>query len=255
MNCFDLTGKNAIVTGAGRGIGKSIAIGLAEAGANVVLCSRTEAELLEVADQIRSYGRQALVVPCDIKKVEDIQHVVDTTISELGTIDILINNAGMTIKKSAEEYDLEDWNNIIGVNLTGVFLFAQLVGRQMIQQKQGKIINISSVASETALKGSIAYCASKGGVNMVTKTLAFEWAKYGIQVNGIAPAYIETPLVEAIKQKREELARAVEERTPLNRMGRPDELVGAAIFLASEASSYMTGETIFLDGGWKAAGL
>lgn len=255
MRLFNLNGKTAIVTGAGRGIGKSIAIGLAETGADVVICSRTEKELLEVADSIKSHGSKVLAIPCDITKPEDIQNVIDETINEFGQIDILVNNAGITVKKPAEDYALEDWNQILGVNLTGVFLFAQLAGRQMIKQKQGKIINISSVASETAVTGSIAYCASKGGVNMVTKTLAVEWAKYGVQVNGIAPAYIETPLVETIKHTREGFAQKIEDRTPLNRMGKPDELIGAAVFLASDASSYVTGDTIYVDGGWKAYGL
>jgi NAD(P)-dependent dehydrogenase (short-subunit alcohol dehydrogenase family) len=252
---FDLQGKSAIVTGAGRGIGRSIALGLAQAGADVVLCSRTENELQELANEIERVGRQALVVPCDVMKPEEIQHAVDMAKNQFGKIDILINNAGVTKKTPAEEYEIEDWEHIIAVNLTGVFLFAQYAGREMIKQGGGRIINISSVASQTAVTGSIAYCASKGGVNMLTKVLAVEWAKYGIQVNGIAPAYIETPLVKQIKDVREEFSEQVAARTPLGRMGHPDELVGAAVFLASDASSYISGETIFVDGGWVAVGL
>lgn len=255
MSEFDLTGKASIVTGAGRGIGKSMALGLAKAGSNVVLCSRTESELNEVAEEVKGYGRKALVIPCDVTKPEDIQHVIDQTVEEFGQIDVLINNAGMTKKVAAEDYSLEDWSKIINVNLTGVFLFAQAVGKQMIKQKAGKIINISSIASQTALTGSVAYCASKGGVNMITKVLAVEWAKYGIQVNGIAPAFIETPLVQGVMEARKGIKEQIEGRTPLARLGKPEEIVGASVFLASDASSYLTGETIFIDGGWTAAGI
>lgn len=252
---FDLTGKVSIVTGAGRGIGKSIAIGLAKAGSDVVISSRTQSELEVVASTIQELGRKAHVVPCDVTKPESIQNVVDETVKEFGKIDILVNNAGMTVKSPAEEYSLEDWNSIISVNLTGVFLFAQYTGRQMKEQNFGKIINISSVAAETAITGSVAYCASKGGVKMLTKVLAVEWAPYNIQVNAIAPAYIETPLVKAIKDTKPEFVEKVEARTPLGRLGEPDEVVGSAIFLASDASSYTTGETVKVDGGWVAFGL
>jgi len=255
MESFHLGGKVSIVTGAGRGIGRSIAVGLAIAGSDVVLTSRTVSELNDVASEIEKIGRKALIVPADVLKSEEIQHVVDKTKNEFGKIDILINNAGMTVKKPAEDYELDDWNNVIGVNLTGVFLFAQYAGRQMIQQGYGNIINISSVGGETALTESIAYCASKGGVNMVTKVLSVEWAKHHIRVNGIAPAYIETPLVKNIKETKPEFADRVKQRTPLGRLGHPDEITGAAIFLASEASSYITGETLLVDGGWRALGL
>ncbi|WP_077210996.1 SDR family NAD(P)-dependent oxidoreductase [Bacillus dakarensis] len=252
---FDLTGKVSIVTGASKGIGRSIAVGLADAGSHIVLCSRTKSELEAVAEEVRQRGVEALVIPCDVSNPEDIQHVADETVNRFQQIDVLINNAGITVKKNAADYELEDWNKVISVNLTGVFLFAQAVGQYMIKQKNGSIINISSIAGETALKGSIAYCASKGGVNMLTKGLAVEWAKHGIRVNGIAPAYIETPLVKAITEVRRDYAEKVEARTPLKRLGAPDEIVGAAIYLASEASSYTTGETIKVDGGWTALGL
>jgi len=252
---FDLQGKTAIVTGAGKGIGRSMALGLAQAGADVVLCSRTEKDLQDLAEEIESFGRRAIAVPCDVSKPEDIQEAVNITKREFGNIDILINNAGITQKAPAEEYALEDWNRIISVNLTGVFLFAQYAGREMIRQSGGRIINISSVGSQTALTGSLAYCVSKSGVNMMTKVLAMEWAQYGVLVNAIAPAYIETPMVKKITDMREGFSARVVGRTPLGRMGHPDELVGAAIFLASNASSYITGETIFVDGGWNTVGL
>jgi NAD(P)-dependent dehydrogenase (short-subunit alcohol dehydrogenase family) len=254
-NLFDLTGKTAIVTGAGRGIGRSIALGIADAGCDVALVSRTESELIELAEEIEKRGRRALVAPCDVTKPTDIERAVEATKQKFGKIDILINNAGITIKKPAELYELEDWNRVIAVNLTGVFLFAQYTGREMIKQRSGKIINISSIAAKTAITGSVAYCASKGGVDMITKVLACEWAPYGITVNAIGPAYIETPLVAQVKQTRADFEERVVQRTPLRRLGQPDEIVGAAIFLSSDASSYMTGETIFVDGGWRALGM
>lgn len=255
MSMFSLKGKTSIVTGAGRGIGRSIALGLAEAGSNVVICSRTRSELELLAEEIKEIGPEVLVVTCDVMKPEDIDHVITETTKKFRGIDILVNNAGMTKKHEAAEFPLEDWNSILSVNLTGVFLFAQKVGKVMLNQGYGSIINISSVGSKQALKKSIAYTSAKGAVNMLTKNLAAEWADKGIRVNGIAPAYIETPLVEGVMNHRPDFASDINNRTPMGRMGKPEEMIGAAVFLASEASSYITGETIFIDGGWTALGL
>jgi NAD(P)-dependent dehydrogenase (short-subunit alcohol dehydrogenase family) len=255
MELFSLKGKTSIVTGAGRGIGRSVALGLAGAGSNVVVCSRTTSELEELAKEIEAKGVEALVAPCDVSREGDIDRVINQTLEKFNTIDVLINNAGVTKKHPAEDYPAEDWNQIISVNLTGVFQFAQKVGKVMLKQRSGSIVNVSSVASQTAIKKSIAYAASKGGVNMLTKNFAAEWADQGVRVNGIAPAYIETPLVVAVKNHREGFADDIVNRTPMKRMGQPEELVGAAIFLASDASSYITGETIFVDGGWTALGV
>lgn len=255
MDLFNLENKVAIVTGAGRGIGKEISLGLAQAGCRVVICSRTESELNELADQIKELGSEALVVRCDISKPVDIGNVIDETLKHFDKIDILVNNAGLTKKHPAEDFPLADWNQIIQVNLTGVFLFAQQVGKVMLEQGTGSIINISSVASTQAVTGSIAYGASKGGVKMITKTFASEWADRGVRVNAIAPAYIETPLVKEIKDHRSDFAEDIVNRTPMKRMGEPKEIVGSVIYLASEASSYVTGETIFVDGGWTSIGL
>lgn len=255
MNLFDVEGKVVIVTGAGRGIGRSVAKGFAEANAKVVVCSRTEKELLSLQEEIETTGGICEVMTCDVSQPSDIENVIDQTMKKFGKIDVLINNAGITKKVPAKDLALEDFQQIIDINLTGVFLFAQLVGRVMIEQGNGAIINVSSIASEQGLTGSVAYAASKGGVKMLTKTLAVEWAENGVRVNAIAPAYVETPLVEAVKQTRDGFEEAVINRTPMRRMAQTDEMIGACIFLGSEASSYMTGETIFLDGGWKAYGL
>lgn len=255
MNHFDVQDQVVIVTGAGRGIGRSIAKGFGEAGAKVVVCSRTEDELVSLKSEIEEAGGVCEVMPCDVSQLKDIEHIVQKTVVKFGKIDILVNNAGITKKVPAKDLSIDDFQNILDINLTGVFAFAQLTGRVMIEQGYGKIINVSSVASVQGLKGSVAYAASKGGVAMLTKTLAIEWAEYGIRVNAIAPAYVETPLVEAVKESREGFEEAVINRTPMRRMGKTDEMIGACIFLGSEASSYITGETIFLDGGWKAYGL
>lgn len=251
---FELTGKTSLVTGAGRGIGHSIALALAEAGSDLVLCSRSRDELESVAQEVRSRGVRALVAPCDVTDAGQVQAAADAAAKEFGAIDVLINNAGMTVKKPAEDVPLDEWQKVINVNLTGVFLMAQAVGRQMLKQGRGSIINISSIAAKTAITGSVAYCASKGGVDMVTKVLAVEWADRGVRVNGLAPAYTETPLVKAITDAKADFADRVKARTPMNRMARPEEMVGTAIFLASDASSYITGETIMVDGGWTAKG-
>lgn len=254
MKLFDLTGKTSLVTGAGRGIGRSIALGLAEAGSNLVLCSRSPDELEAVATEVRALGVKALAISCDVTDPASIEAAVTATVEHFGAIDVLINNAGRTVKQPAEDLALSDWQAIINVNLTGVFLVAQAVGRQMIRQGSGRIINISSIAAKTAITGSVAYCASKGGVDMVTRVLAVEWARHGIQVNGLAPAYTETPLVKALTDTRADFADRVTSRTPMKRMARPDEMVGTAIFLASDASTYITGETVMVDGGWTAYG-
>jgi NAD(P)-dependent dehydrogenase (short-subunit alcohol dehydrogenase family) len=250
-NEFDLSEKIAVVTGAGRGLGHDISLALARYGAHVVACSRTESELETVAEKIKAMGRQAITVPMDVSHKRSIRPMVDHAVEAFGRIDILVNNAGINRPQRAEDVTEDNWDQVISTNLTGLFFCAQAVGRVMISQKKGKIINISSDAGTVGIPGRAAYCASKGGVNLVTKVLAIEWAQYHINVNAIAPAFIETPLTEPML-KDPDFNKYVLENTPLGRVGKPKDVSSAVIFLASEASDYMTGHILMIDGGWTA---
>jgi NAD(P)-dependent dehydrogenase (short-subunit alcohol dehydrogenase family) len=249
---FHLTGKTAIVTGASRGIGQAIAKGFAKAGADLILVSRNRSALEKVAKEIETLGRKAFPISADIGNPEEIQRTIDTTLKISPRIDILVNNAGISpVLKKAEEMDLKEWEEILRVNLTGTFLFCQAVGKKMIQQGGGKIINMVSVGAVVGFPRQIAYCVTKGGVLQLTKVLSIEWAKHNIQVNAIGPAYIETELTKGMRESKiisEDLLR----KTPMGRFGNPEEIVGAALYLASDASSYVTGQTLFVDGGWLA---
>jgi len=249
---FELKGKTAIVTGASRGIGEAIAKGFAKAGADLVLVSRNLSALEKVAKEIEGIGRKALPMAADIGNPDDIQKTVAAALKIFPRIDILVNNAGISpVLKKAEEMDLKDWEQIVRVNLTGTFLFCQAVGKVMIQQGGGKIINMATVGAVVGFPRQIGYCATKGGILQLTKVLAIEWTRYNIQVNAIGPAYLETELTKGMRESKiisENLLR----RTPMGRFGKPEEIVGAAIYLASDASSYVTGQTLFVDGGWLA---
>jgi len=252
MRMFQLKEKTAIVTGASRGIGEAIAIGFAKAGADLILVSRNRLALEKVAKEIESLGRKALPISADIGNPEEIEKAIEATLKVFPRIDILVNNASISpVLKKAEEMTLKDWEEIVRVNLTGTFLFCQGVGKVMIQQGGGKIINMVSVGAVVAFPKQIAYCVTKGGILQMTRVLAIEWAKHNIQVNAIGPAYIETELTKGMRESKiisEDLLR----KTPMGRFGKPEEIVGAAIYLASEASSYVTGQTLFVDGGWLA---
>jgi NAD(P)-dependent dehydrogenase (short-subunit alcohol dehydrogenase family) len=249
---FQLRGKTAIVTGASRGIGEAIAKGFAEVGADLVLVSRNLSALEKVKKEIEISGRKALPVRADIGNPDEINKAIETTLKIFPKIDILVNNAGISpILKKAEEITLKEWEEIVRVNLTGTFLFCQAVGKAMIKQGGGKIINMASVGGVVAFPRQITYCVTKGGIIQMTKVLAIEWAKYNIQVNTIGPAYLETELTKGMRESKiisEDLLR----KTPMGRFGKPEEIVGAAIYLASDASSYVTGQTLFVDGGWLA---
>jgi len=241
-----------IVTGASRGIGEAIAKGFARAGANIILVSRNLSALERVAREIEGLGRKALAISADIGNPEDIEKVVETTLKVFPRIDVLLNNAGISpVLKKAEEMALKEWEEIVRVNLTGSFLFCQTVGNVMIKQGGGKIINMVSVGAVVGFPRQIGYCATKGGILQMTRVLAIEWAKHNIQVNAIGPAYIETELTQGMRESKV-ISESLLRRTPMGRFGKPEEVVGAAIYLASDASSYVTGQTLFVDGGWLA---
>ncbi len=250
-NPFDLTGKVAIVTGSTKGLGHGMAVALANAGANIVIVSRTPAECDQVAKEIAALGVQTLSAPTDVSKPEGIQGLVDKAIAKFGKIDILVNNAGTAVTKPAETLTIEDWDRVVNVNLKGVFLMAQAVGREMIKQKSGKIINIASMFGLVGDKNVLPYLASKGGVIQLTRGLALEWTKYNIQVNSVAPGYVKTPINEK-EFSDEKVYNYIIGKTPMRRLGAVEDIAGAVVYLASNASNYVTGSTITVDGGWTA---
>ncbi|MBU8728511.1 SDR family oxidoreductase [Cytobacillus oceanisediminis] len=253
MDLFDLTGKTALITGGGRGLGAQIAEGFAEAGANIVLCSRKVEACQETADRLAKLGVKTLALSCDISKPEDVHKVVEGTVKEFGSLDILVNNSGATWGAPAEEMPLEAWHKVINVNVTGTFLMSQAAGKIMIEQKSGKIINIASVAglggTDPRVMDTIGYNTSKGAVITMTKDLAVKWGRYGINVNAIAPGFFPTKMSAAIIEHGKN---PILEATPLRRFGSADDLKGAALFLASNASNYVTGDVLIVDGGTHA---
>ncbi|ADF39164.1 SDR family oxidoreductase [Priestia megaterium] len=247
---FDLTGKTAIITGGGRGLGEQMAEGLAEAGANIVLCSRKKEACQQVADRLARLDVKTLALTCDISQPEDIKNVVHQTIEIFGRIDILINNSGATWGAPAEEMTLEAWQKVMNINVTGTFLMSQEAGKQMIKQKAGKIINIASIAglggTDPQYMDTIGYNTSKGAVITFTKDLAVKWGQHNIQVNAIAPGFFPTKMSGAIMEQGKDYFLS---QTPLKRFGSEADLKGAAVFLASAASNYITGDILTVDGG------
>ncbi len=240
-----------MVTGGGRGLGRAIAVGLAEHGADVAITSRTATELDETAEAVRATGRRCLVLPGDARSKADVDAVVGAVDAQWGRFDILVNNAGVDAAAPALDYTEDDWDFVMDVNLKGYFLFAQSAARAMIARGHGgAIANNSSICSRTAVANIVAYNASKGGVNMLTRTLALEWAPHDIRVNAFAPAYMEVFMPGAAGQHDEAKEQAIRDLTPLGRRGRAEELVGPVVFLCSDASSYVTGEVLMVDGGW-----
>jgi NAD(P)-dependent dehydrogenase (short-subunit alcohol dehydrogenase family) len=264
---FDLTGRVAIITGGSIGLGRQMAEGLAEMGANIVLCARKQERCHQAAEELQQLGVKAIALACDVKSPASIQEVVDATLSQFGKIDVLINNAGISWGAPVEEMRLEDWNKVIETNLTGTFLCAQAVGKVMIQQNrekieqgkpsqgslsQGKIINIASVAGLGGAPrelSAIGYHASKGGVIAFTKDLACKWAAHNIQVNAIAPGWFPTHMSSRVLEHHQDLFLS---HIPLRRFGNEHDLKGAAVFLASDASNYVTGHVLVVDGGQSA---
>jgi NAD(P)-dependent dehydrogenase (short-subunit alcohol dehydrogenase family) len=248
---FDLSGKVAVVTGGGRGIGQKMAEGLAEAGAHIVLCSRKVEKCREAAEEISRIGVKTLALGCDVKSAKEIQAVVDETLRIFGRLDILVNNSGVNWGATPEEYPLEGWQKVLETNLNGVFLFSQIAGRAMIRQKSGNIINITSimgiVGTESDVADAIAYSASKGAVVTFTKDLAAKWAKHNIRVNAIAPGWFPTDMSKWVVETHGDKLLS---HIPMRRFGEGDELKGAAVFLASGASNYVTGTILPVDGGY-----
>jgi NAD(P)-dependent dehydrogenase (short-subunit alcohol dehydrogenase family) len=250
---FDLSGKVAIVTGAGRGLGKTIALGLAQHGADIVAVSRTVSEVEKVAAEVGALGRKALALRVDTSAKADVDRMVAKTLETWGRIDVLVNNAGIDIIKPAVDYTEAEWDQILDINLKGYFLCAQAVGRQMLRQRRGSIVMNSSIAGSIGVKWLVPYASAKGGVNQLTRTLAVEWAKDGVRVNVFAPGYFENVMQGAENIHNEEKERSIREWTAMGRRGKADELVGPVVFLASDASSYVTGQILMVDGGWTAA--
>lgn len=249
-NIFNLTGKIAVVTGAGRGIGKAIALGLANAGADVGVISRTGSELEAVAEQIRAAGRQAESVSVDLNEIDRIPETVEEFERRFGGIDILVNNAGTNIPRDIVDMTPEIWDQIINLNMKACFFLSQAVGKLMIQQgRPGRIINISSQAGTAALAKRAVYCASKAGVNLMTKCLALEWAPHNILVNAVAPTFTVTEMTKKFMEDPAYMDFALA-RNLLGRMAQPQDIVGAVIYLAAPASSMVTGHVLMVDAGW-----
>ncbi|QTH39997.1 2-dehydro-3-deoxy-D-gluconate 5-dehydrogenase KduD [Cohnella sp. LGH] len=247
-NRFDLAGKTAIVTGAGRGLGQAIAVGLAEAGANLVLVTnRTSAE--ETKAKAEAYGRKAIIVQADVADRSKLPSVIDAAVETFGGLDVLVNNAGIIRRAPAIEHAYSDWQEVLDVNLNSVFVLSQLAGELMIEQGHGKIINIASMLSFQGGINVPGYTASKHAVAGLTKAFANEWASKGVQVNAIAPGYMATDNTEALRNDPVR-SRQILDRIPAGRWGADEDLVGPAVFLASAASDYMNGHVLCVDGGW-----
>jgi gluconate 5-dehydrogenase len=246
---FDLTGRTAIVTGGSRGIGKEMAEGLAEAGANLMLCARRAEWLDEAVEGFRGRGFKVEGMLCDVAEPDDVSAVVSATVEKFGSVDVLINNAGISWGAMPEDMPLEKWQQVLDVNLTGCFLFAQAAGREMLKQGRGSIINIASISGITSSANGpfyAGYVASKAGLIGLTRELAASWGRKGIRVNAIAPGFFHSRLADSVIDIYE---RSIQENNVIPRVGNEGELKGVAVFLASDASSYVTGQTIAVDGG------
>jgi len=245
---ISLEGKKSVVTGAAKGIGKSIATYFAELGSDLALVDVDEVSLKETAEEIRGKERRVYEIVADLTSLKDIERIARESVEKLGEVDVLVNNAGVSFLNPAEKLTEEEWDKTLAVNLKGLYFLSQAIGRHMIEKRSGKIVNIASQAAVVALEGHVAYCASKAGVVAVTKVLALEWGKYNINVNAIAPTIIMTPMGK--KAWSGEKGRKMLERIPLGRFGEPEEVAYTAAFLASDLSDMITGTTIMVDGGY-----
>jgi len=244
---IDLSGKVAIVMGGGRGIGRSIALSLADAGADIVVAARTLSQVEETRDMVLSKGRKSMAFSVDVSQKEPITAMVEETVKTLGGVHILVNNAGITRPAPLIEYSEETWDTVMNINLKGIFLCTKAVGKYMIEQKYGKIINIASTGGEMAGPYNAVYHASKAGAILFTKSVALEWIRYNINVNAIGPGFVSTELIEDFRDEkaRKEVLKAI----PIRRFAEPEEIAPMAVFLASDYSNYMVGEHVIVDGG------
>lgn len=252
LSKFSLDGKNCIVTGASRGLGKTMAIALGQAGANVAAIARSEKAIEETADVIKSFGQRAIAVRCNLRDSQSIDAMVDRVLSEFGKIDVLVNNAGGGDFKPLVEMSDDQWHRIIDLNLSATFRVCRAVGPHMIRRRRGKVINMSSMYGLIGEKNVTGYCASKGAVIQFTRALALEWAEHNISVNVLAPGYMYTERTSIVFDNPETGARLIE-RVPMGRVGQPDDLGPLIVYLASDASDFMTGSVIVIDGGQTAA--
>ncbi len=245
---FSLSGKVAVVTGASRGLGQFFSRALARAGADLVITSRRVADLKPFAEKIKGMGRQVFPLELDVRRTESIQKTADVAWEHFGKIDILINNAGCNVRKPALDITSDDWNLVLETNLRGTFFVAQAFARHMVKRGYGRIINIGSVTSVFGYAGIAPYCASRGGIKQLTMSLADEWGKFGVTVNCLAPGWFHTEQNDVLYQNQK-WVEYITDRIPLKRPGQPEDLGGAAVFLASDVSGYITGQTLLVDGG------
>jgi gluconate 5-dehydrogenase len=248
---FDLTGRVAIVTGASKGLGRAIAGALARAGADIALVSRSRPDLEVVAESIRATGRRALPVASDVKDEDDVRRMVNEAIAHFGQIDILVNNAGIEGQGAVLEMDVERWDRVMQVNLRGPMLCTKHVGPHMIARRNGKVINVASVLATRVARYMSSYLASKAGLVQLTRATALEWIHHNVQVNALCPGYFRTPMNEEFFAS--EAGHQFVQRLPIKRLGDPKEIEAAAVFLASDATSYITGTTLYVDGGHSLA--
>jgi NAD(P)-dependent dehydrogenase (short-subunit alcohol dehydrogenase family) len=249
-SCFDLDGKTSLVTGAGRGIGRAVAMALARAGSDVALVARSQNQLDAVAKEIQDLGRRAVVFPADLTQTQQLPGLTEKIVQNIGGIDILVNNAGINIPQDSVDVTEEAWDAIMNINLKGAFFMAQAVGKVMIAQgREGRIINVSSQTGSVALAKRAVYCASKAGLNLITKVLALDWAQYGILVNAVAPTFIETELSKDFLADPEFRQYALAKNL-LKRFGKPDDVAGAVLYLASPIANMITGHVLMVDAGW-----
>ena len=245
---FDLSGKVAIVTGGGRGIGRAIALGLARSGASVVASSRTQKEVEAVVEEIKKLGGKAIAVVTDLTVNEQLENLVNVTVKEFGKIDILVNNAARSFLRSLLDLREDGWDKVFNTNVKAVWLLSRSVARKMMERKSGKIINITTVGAEKAELGMAAYGCSKAALKMLTRCMAREWAQYGIQVNAVGPGLTRTDFSKPIWYNPE-VAKHVSAAIPMGRLAEPEEIVGSVLFLASDAAQFITGHSIYVDGG------